>query len=82
MEAELGELRPTLIVFLTGPNYDDYLLSEFDEISFEPIGSFEPRVLSKLKSAKLTAPAYRTYHPGYLIALLDLHRWIRSSLMH
>jgi hypothetical protein len=66
LKAELTDLRPTLIVFLTGPNYDDYLLSEFDEISFEPLGSFEPRVLSKLKSAMLTAPAYRTYHPGYL----------------
>jgi hypothetical protein len=66
LQAELTELLPTLIVFLTGPYYDDYLRSEFDEISFEPLGSFEPRVVSKLKSAMLTAPAYRTYHPGYL----------------
>lgn len=66
LQAELAELRPTLIVFVTGPNYDDYLKSEFDLITFESVRHFEPRVLSKLASPLLAAPAYRTYHPGYL----------------
>jgi hypothetical protein len=66
LQAELTQLQPTLIVFVTGPHYDVYLRNEFDEITFEPLGSFDPRVVSKLKSPMLGAPAYRTYHPGYL----------------
>jgi hypothetical protein len=66
LQAELTELRPTLIVFVTGPNYESYLKDEFDQLSYEPVSSFELKVLSKLVSPRLIAPAYRTYHPGYL----------------
>jgi hypothetical protein len=66
LRAELGELQPTLIVFVTGPNYDDYLKDEFDQLSFMPVSPFNSNVLSTLESPALKAQAYRTYHPGYL----------------
>lgn len=66
LQSELTILNPTLILFVCGPHYDDYLRSEFKDLTFEPVGAFETRQLSKLHSAALTAPAYRTYHPGYL----------------
>ncbi len=66
LKAELAALQPTLVLFVSGPYYDDFLRSEFDDLAFEPLGGFGPRQLSKLNTAALAAPAYRTYHPGYL----------------
>ena len=66
LRAELNALQPTLIVFVTGPHYDAYLSDEFDGTSFEALGTYKPRVVAKVTSPALCAPAYRTYHPGYL----------------
>jgi hypothetical protein len=66
LQAELAAINPTLIIFVNGPNYDSYLSSEFQKLSFEPLDSFSVRAVAKLKSPTLTAPTYRTYHPNYL----------------
>ena len=66
LRTELAELQPTLIFFVTGPYYDDHLRSELSDLTFEQLAGFEPRQFSKLRSVALPAPAYRTYHPGYL----------------
>lgn len=66
LQTELAALQPTLILFVTGPYYDEYLRSELNDLTFAPLAVFQPRQLSKLSSTALTAPAYRTYHPGYL----------------
>jgi hypothetical protein len=66
LRSELRALHPTLIVFVTGPYYDDFLSAEFAELTFEPLRRYAPRVACRLNSPELAAPAYRTYHPGYL----------------
>lgn len=66
LQTELDALQPTLIMFVTGPYYDAYLRAEFDGLTFDPLAPFESRLISKLNSPALHAPAYRTYHPGYL----------------
>lgn len=63
---ELRELKPTLILFVTGPAYDEYLKAEFPGIGFEALAPFNVRQLARLTGDGLPAPAYRTYHPGFL----------------
>ncbi len=67
LTAELRALAPTLIVFVSGPYYDDYLTEEFEGLEMTAVEPFDERVLSRLRAPGLgDVPAYRTYHPGYL----------------
>ncbi len=66
LRAELEILKPTMILFVCGPNYDQYLREEFGELRFEPLEEFEERAAAKIVRSALGAPAYRTYHPAYL----------------
>lgn len=71
--AELQALRPTLVLFVSGPNYDTFLNTEFRDLGYEPLAAFSVRQVARLKSGGLPSPAYRTYHPGFL------HRSLRFS---
>jgi len=82
LSAELNALQPTLILFVTGPGYDPYLRDEFSELQFDVVAPFPNRTLAKLASPSLPAPAYRTYHPGYLnrkVGFAPLQAAIASS---
>ena len=63
---ELQSIAPTAVIFLTGPNYDVFLRSEFSDLSFNSFGDFDPRVLCELSCPALACPSFRTCHPGYL----------------
>lgn len=66
LSAELQELNPTLVIFVSGPDYDQYLEEEFGDVAFEPVARSDPRQVARLKAAALSAPTYRTYHPRSL----------------
>lgn len=66
LTAELRELDPTLIVFVSGPDYDQYLVEEFGDVRFKPIVGFDKRQAARVEAPALNAPAYRTYHPKSL----------------
>jgi hypothetical protein len=66
VKKEIEILKPHIILFLTGPNYDDRIKNKLGEVTFEPLSpSYDEREI-----AKLTIPhvdyAVRTYHPNYL----------------
>lgn len=63
---ELRIIQPTLIIFVSGPNYDGYLRRELGDLTFDPVPPATARVAARVSGSALTAPAYRTYHPGYL----------------
>ena len=64
--AELKELNPTVAIFVTGPRYDEYLLSEFSGLRLDALPGFSEREVARLHHPELPFPAFRTYHPGYL----------------
>ena len=66
LRAELAALRPTLILFVTGPHYDRYLKSELGELGYSTLRQFDLRTLTRIEGAAPPAKSYRTYHPGYL----------------
>lgn len=63
--SELDILRPNVILFLTGPNYDWRIKSVLGEFSAKPVtsGMF---IDSLTFSNPSLPPAVRTYHPGYI----------------
>jgi len=63
---ELELYNPDVIIFLSGPNYDEYIKNIFQDIKFSSISNKTERQLSKLYSKKLPSKTLRTYHPNYL----------------
>lgn len=62
---EIKAISPQVIVFLTGPSYDDRLLRLLN-FTTQEVSGFNKRQLSIFNSHKLTAKIIRTYHPNYL----------------
>ncbi|MCH6265074.1 hypothetical protein [Neobacillus citreus] len=69
---EIKALDPDIVIFLTGPDYDDRLRETFinsyvlgDHLKFELINGFKKNELIRLIHPVLPYHTYRTYHPGY-----------------
>jgi hypothetical protein len=66
IEAELDIIKPTVVLFLTGPNYDSVVTDNFGSLDYTKIpGSFTERQIAKVFLPSVKS-AYRTYHPNYL----------------
>lgn len=63
---EILELKPDVVVFFTGPNYDEYLEREFLGVQFENFWRDEIRTIAKLTHSFLPSKSFRTYHPAFL----------------
>lgn len=69
---EIDVLNPDVIIFLTGPYYDDRIRETYrdtyvrgDQLGFLPIEGFKGNELTRLSHPALPYHTYRTYHPGY-----------------
>jgi hypothetical protein len=63
---EIETLRPSSVVFFTGPYYDDDLRDEFAGLRFEEVDGRDLRQFARLRHDSLPESSFRTYHPGYL----------------
>lgn len=69
---EIKALKPDVVIFLTGPDYDDRLRETFinsyvlgDQLKYELFDGFKKNELIRLAHPALPYHTYRTYHPGY-----------------
>lgn len=62
---EVGILKPDVVIFLSGPNYDHLIHRIFTDLTFKDIKGFSPRQFARLSSQYLPALSFRTYHPNY-----------------
>ena len=62
---EIEILNPDLVLFLTGPNYDNYLNDTFVGVRKISIENKGLREICMLKHADLPLKALRVYHPDY-----------------
>jgi len=66
IEKEINVLKPDIILFLTGPNYDSNIKNHFHDVQFMECDSkFSTRQISELKIQN-SKNVFRTYHPNYL----------------
>lgn len=64
---EIQILKPDVLLFLSGPNYDEEIRNSLQNVNFNAIdNNFNIRQMSKLEVIGNNIKAYRTYHPGYL----------------
>lgn len=66
IQEELKILKPTLVLFLTGPNYDSVIADNFGELAYSKLPTdFSTREIAKIPLIGIPY-AFRTYHPNYL----------------
>jgi hypothetical protein len=63
---EIEILKPTAVVFFSGPNYDFALAREFGGIETQQVADFPQRGFARLVAKGLPPDSYRIYHPAYL----------------
>jgi hypothetical protein len=63
---EMRKLKPDVVIFFSGPDYDEYIKRIFRDASFENLNERNTRQLARVKSAWLPIDSIRTYHPHYL----------------
>lgn len=65
IKEEMEILKPNIVLFLTGPNYDEIIENNFGDLKSEALHPFNERQLSKIEIENVEF-AFRTYHPNYL----------------
>lgn len=63
---EIAVMQPNAVLFFTGPNCDDALQREFENVRFRAFGSKPLRAAALLEHPRLPRHSFRTYHPTYL----------------
>jgi len=62
---ELYYIKPTCVIFMTGPYYDQYAIQRIPDIKFIEINGFPIRKFAHVISQHLPIHSYRIYHPGH-----------------
>jgi len=75
IQEEISILKPDVILFLTGPNYEARVDKKFGIIGYQSISNNETNKLARISIATEIL-AYRTYHPNYL----QLHNLLKDYL--
>ena len=73
---EVLVLRPTAVLFFTGPRYDCALRSEFIDARLRPVDGHREQELVRIDHPKLPPATFRTYHPNYLNFSKERWSWL------
>jgi hypothetical protein len=67
IKKEISVFEPDVVIFFTGPNYDDIMKDVFGPLALSPVhDDFSVRQLARVESESLPTLSFRTYHPNYL----------------
>ena len=83
---ELSILNPKVVIFFTGPDYDEAIKRQFPNVHFNGFAQHELRKVARLIHPSLPECTIRTYHPKYLRLsrqweiLTDIEIFIKSNL--
>ena len=80
---EINISKPDVLVFFTGPNYDNKIFDALGKYTKFPIENFNPRQLCEIKFDTDYNLKYsiRTYHPGYLYRNKERKRIFMEELI-
>lgn len=63
--AEIQYWNPTHCVFVTGPDYDEYIIDAFEGTKFTEVAkNFSARQAARIQTQSTSIPMIRVYHPG------------------
>lgn len=67
IKAEIELLKPDVVVFFTGPYYDQHIKHEFPDAEFAKIENIKEQEICAIHSTNLPSRTFRSYHPQYLV---------------
>jgi hypothetical protein len=65
LQSEIDIIKPDIIIFLSGPDYDCHLKKQLKNIEFEKFTDYTENIAVKIKIPNVKF-AFRTYHPKYM----------------
>ena len=66
LPSEIKMTEPDVVIFFSGPNYDDALDKTFSGAHLQAIPGYSARILCRVIHKDLPDRSFRTYHPKYL----------------
>lgn len=66
LREEVEILEPDILLFFSGPDFDQHIYRSFPGCQLSPVPGFEERELARMEHRACPYHAYRTYHPKYL----------------
>ena len=67
MEEEIKEIiKPKIVLFLTGPNYDNYIRNQLEGVKFKTVENYNERQFARVEHKSLPENSFRIYRPEYL----------------
>jgi hypothetical protein len=64
---EVELFKPQVVVFFTGPDYDDRMRLTFTNLTLEPVEGVQYRRLARVAHPSLPPNSFRISHPAYLL---------------
>lgn len=80
LRQEIELLAPDVVLFLSGPNYDSALRSEYTDIEFTAVARRTERQFARVHASGLPVRSYRLYHPNYLNRSQERWGWLQELL--
>lgn len=77
---EMQIIKPNLVLFFTGPNYDSVIQDNFGKLKYDAVDPFTEREVSKITLDNIPF-VFRTYHPNYLWRN-DIDTYFDSIIKH
>lgn len=66
LEEEIKIINPDIVLFLTGPNYDNYIKNQLENVKFKAVENYTERQFARVEHEALPKNSFRIYHPLYL----------------
>jgi len=82
LREEISILKPDVVIFVTGPSYDDFLRESFPGISLLQVGNFGLNEVCRLEHDELPKTSLRIYHPGYHNRLGKDYKFKLTRMIH
>ena len=76
LSKEIEILRPHIVIFFTGPNYDEFIRKAFPDARLTGHPTRGLRAVAKIASTGLPDNSIRTYHPHHLFRTGQIDRYL------
>ena len=66
LEEEIKIINPDIVLFLTGPNYDNYIKNQLKVVEFKTVENYQIGQFARVEHEALPKNSFRIYRPEYL----------------
>ena len=80
LEEEIKIINPDIVLFLTGPNYDNYIVNQLKGVEFKTVENYHIRQFARVEHEALPKNSFRIYHPNRIRFIKEGYKKYLESL--